>query len=307
MQGTPHPVNPDRGSPGLGHLADAAPPLPSTIVRARRLMDRTDGVSPEQVLDAVRHDPVVVSRILRVANAAHYGTQRTVHGIGRAIQLLGPMTVLGIVTGMHIVSSPSPAAAPSGYCFLRLVRHSVATGYLVEALNAHLPAPFPPDMAYTAGLLHDLGRILLASHDPEGARSVYADPGTVATGSAEELLALEQVAFGFDHTEAGEYVARRLDFPELLVSAIRNHHRPEGGSPNREAVRLARLVGLADAAASSLGYPARDERPADTFDGHAAWTALGFADAAAALAATRARAASMSGVVDGGLGIRSDT
>ncbi len=279
--------------PGLGRLAITASPLPSTILAARALIEDADSATAGSVLRLVRHDPVAVAGTLRVANAAHYGTQRTILGIERAVELLGPLTVLGIVTGMHLASSASPAASPSGACFLRLARHSVSTAYLAEVLNGFLATPWGSDTAYTAGLLHDLGRILIASQEPAAARSVYDDTTSVAADSEDELIELEQIAFGYDHTEAGEFAARRLNFPDLLVSAIRHHHRPDGAGPDPQAIRLARLVGLADAAASTLGWPARNERPGLTLDLHAAWSALAFTDLDAARTALAQRAESL--------------
>lgn len=283
----------DSNRSGLGHLAVTASPLPSTMLGAQAIIEGMDLSTPERIVAMIRHDPLVVSGILRVANAAHYGTQRTVTGLERATDVLGPGTVLGIITGMHLVSPPSPALDSSGHCYMRLIRHSVATGYLADALNRFLRKPFPSDTAYTAGLLHDVGRILIASNDPERARSIYGDGSAITAESNEQLLAVEQVAFGFDHTEAGEFAARRLNFPDLLSSAIRNHHRPEGAGPDGAAVRLAHLVGLADMAAGAFGWPSRFAVSNRDLDEHGAWTALRFIDPAGAREAVLRSATSL--------------
>ena len=81
-----------------------------------------------------------------------------------------------------------------------MIGHSVATAYLAATLNDCLARAWTSDTVYTAGLLHDLGRILIASHEPGGAGSVYGSAPSVTTESEEQLIDLEQMAFGYDHT-----------------------------------------------------------------------------------------------------------
>jgi len=290
------------GTAGLGRLAElTAPPLPATVLGAHELVESADEATGDKVLELVRHDPVAVAGILRVANSAHYGSQRTVLGVERAVDLLGPLTVLGIVAGMQFVAGPATAGTSQDSGLERLVRHSVATAYLAVALNVRLAKAWAPDTAYTAGLLHDLGRILIANHEPNGAGSVYGSSPSVTTETEEQLIDLEQMAFGFDHTEAGGFVARSMAFPELLAGAIRNHHRPESAGPDSEAIRLACLVGLADTAASCLGWPSREDRPRSVLDAHAGWNELDFIDVREARAALSSRADAMRGRVPGAL------
>lgn len=262
----------DPGKAGLPRLAVTVPPLPSTLRSARSLMDAVGTVTATDTRSTIDHDPVVVAQVLRVANAAHYGSQRTVDGIGRATDLLGPVTVLGIVSGMNLASGAGTVPDPAMPCFMRLIRHSIAVAGLTGVVHRHLSrVDLTEDAYYTAGLVHDLGRILMVHRDPERAVAVFERPAVLRAGDPEDLLHLEQVAFGHDHTEAGAYVARTLDFPDRLVHAIRHHHDPGPFGP--DAV-LTAAVSAADVAASALGFPFSTERSWGQCADHPAWRHL---------------------------------
>ena len=83
-------------------------------------------------------------------------------------------------------------------------------------------------------------------------------------GATEDETEIEQLLFGYDHTEAGEYVARKLNFPDQLVDVIRLHHEPKTSTGSPETDRLVRAVSAADAAARAMGFAFT--RPMDADD-----------------------------------------
>jgi putative nucleotidyltransferase with HDIG domain len=235
------------------------PPMPRTLTEALAMMEHSDRMDLTEVTEMVQRDPVVVARLLNIVNSAYYGLRHQVTSVDRAVVMLGPIAVAGIIVGMQMMKLRELIEGPAGQCFNRLIRHSVATAFLTR----HLVDGSPRERrqrstrvgpAFTAGLLHDFGKIILVYNFPGKAVSLYDErslAGQVHIGSDVDA---EQLVFGYDHTEAGEYVARKLNFPELLVDVVRHHHEVDLSACRPETDRMVRAVSAASAAASALGY-----------------------------------------------------
>ncbi len=235
------------------------PPLPQTLTEALDLMQRPDQLEMGRVIDMVQRDPVVVARLLNIVNSAYYGLRHQITSADRAVVMLGPVAVAGIVVGMQMLKLRELMDGPAGDCFNRLIHHSIATAFLTR----HLVDGAPRERAsrtrrigpsYTGGLLHDFGKIILVYNFPQKAVSLYEEQALQAHVATEDETEIEQLLFGYDHTEAGEYVARKLNFPDQLVDVIRLHHEPKTSTGSPETDRLVRAVSAADAAARAMGF-----------------------------------------------------
>jgi putative nucleotidyltransferase with HDIG domain len=125
----------------------------------------------------------------------------------------------------------------------RFWRHALASALAAQAL-ARRRAP-DQDVAFTAALLHDIGRLVLVAYHAEGLAAVRA----AATVDDADTLPFERALLGVDHAEVGAMVARHWRFPPEVVQAIAAHHGPPGGDG---PVGLADLVHVADAIAHAL-------------------------------------------------------
>lgn len=240
------------------------PPMPRTLTEALAMMEHSERMDLNEVTEMVQRDPVVVARLLNIVNSAYYGLRHQVTSVDRAVVMLGPIAVAGIIVGMQMMKLRELMEGPAGACFNRLIRHSVATAFLTRHLVDGSPrerrqrsARVGP--AFTAGLLHDFGKIILVYNFPGKAVSLYDErslSGQVHIGSDMDA---EQLVFGYDHTEAGEYVARKLSFPELLVDVVRHHHETDLAVCRPETERLLKAVSAASAASSALGYAFTEE------------------------------------------------
>lgn len=246
----------------LGSLELRCPPLPQTLREALDLIDRPEKMEVGPVTEMVQRDPVVVARLLHMVNSAYYGLRHTISSADRAVVMLGPVAVAGIVVGMHMLKLRSVLEGPANACFHRLIHHSIATAFLTR----HLLEGTPRDQGsrrpsarigvpFTSGLLHDFGKIILIYNFPENALNLYDSRALSAQVNGDERE-LEQLLFGCDHTEAGEFAARKLNFPDILVNIIRHHHRPLGETGDPDADRLIRATAAANEAAKAMGYPA---------------------------------------------------
>lgn len=241
----------------LGSLELRCPPLPHTLVEALNLVDNPAQINTKTVTSLLERDPLVIARLLQTVNSAYYGLPRTISSPERAVVMLGPVAVVGIIVGMSMLRLRSVLEGPASDCFSRLILHSIATAYLADSLTKdQSPCVTPPagrtrtGSGYTAGLLHDFGKIILVYNFPDKAVALY-DEGSLSV-RAESACEMESLLFGSDHTEAGAFAARKLRFPDPLAHVARHHHAPEQADP--EAAPLVRAVAVANLAAGAMGY-----------------------------------------------------
>lgn len=240
----------------LSKLELRCPPLPQTLMEAMDLIDQPEKLEVGPVTEMVQRDPIVVARLLQIVNSAYYGLRHAISSADRAVVMLGPVAVAGIVVGMNMLKLRSMLDGPAAQCFLRLIRHSVATAFLARHL---LDQDAPRSMArigvgFTSGLLHDFGKIILVYNFPEEAVKFYDMQALDQQVTDEDERHLEQLLFGCDHTEAGEYVARKLSFPDTLTDVIRLHHEPDRPTDQTETDRVVRAVAVANLATKAMGY-----------------------------------------------------
>jgi putative nucleotidyltransferase with HDIG domain len=221
--------------------------LPATSMRLLELLDDPD-VSVPAVTGVIEKDPSLTANLLKLSNSAFYGMRRQVGTVREALLHLGSRTVLTIAfaTSMgEVMRGPM-----SGYRLprRRLWSHALATGVAA----AHLCDPAAPgagrDRAFTAGLVHDIGKLLLDK--PLQEKLEQLPPG--ATAGA--LLATERTLLGYDHAQAGAALAECWSFPPDLVEAVGRHHEPPADAP-----ALVRIVAAANLLAAGLGEHAGAE------------------------------------------------
>ncbi len=233
------------------------------------MMEHLEDVDAREVTRMVERDPVIVARLLKTVNSAYYGLQRTVTSPERAVVLLGPVTVVGLVAGMSMLRlRPLVTQATAGVAGA-VLRHSLATAYLtrflVEEVPEHrAPRAFPAlvrnGTAFTAGLLHDFGKLILVYNFPGEAAALYGDRALDGLVAADDGCEHERLVFGCNHTEAGVVAALASTFPELLTDVVRLHHTPEalqGVGVAPATACLLRATVAASHAAELLGYGVR--------------------------------------------------
>lgn len=204
--------------------------VPQVALKVQQLVtDPTSTIG--EVVDALRLDPAMATNLLRLANSAYYGRGRKISTVQRAVQLLGMRGTRDLVFALMVAAG---TAAPGDLLRARLWGHALRTGFVARQLAMGVPA-VKEDEAFIAGLLHDLGVMLLYDVGPPGYDEVLRRAGTTLTG----LDNLERHLYGFDHAEVAERCLRRWNFPPSLCLAAQMHH-------NVQATLLAGVVQLAD-------------------------------------------------------------
>lgn len=243
------------------------PPMPQTLVEALELMDKPEQMEVGPVTEMVQRDPVVVARLLHTVNSAYYGLRHTVGSAERAVVMLGPVAVAGIVLGMHMLKLRSILEGPAKDTFLNIIRHSIATAFLTRHLMEGQPrgkaAPVAKKRArigtsFTSGLLHDFGKIILVYNYSQEAAALYEEGIVQQKIETTDDREMERLLFGCDHTEAGEFAARKFNFPDILIDVIRLHHEPYQDTGDPDTNRLIRTIALANLATKAMGYDISD-------------------------------------------------
>lgn len=221
----------------LASLIAQLPPFSAVTTRLITLVS-TPEVSFDQVANLVRTDAAITARILRLANSPLYGRLQ-VNSVLRAISLLGQdrLSALIMTIGMQQLVSRKPAGEYQRFCW----RHSLATACAAELFAPHFGVK--PDIAYTGGLLHNIGCLALAR------TGRYEDLLRSVNDIDQQLLA-ECEVFGFDHGTLGAGLARHWGLPSQLLPFISSHHSAESA----QADPSVRLMQLADSVAHRIGF-----------------------------------------------------
>ncbi|MBI5628753.1 MAG: HDOD domain-containing protein [Candidatus Rokubacteria bacterium] len=212
------------------------PPLPHTMMRVWQVIDNPASNSTT-LAEAICADPSLVATLLKLANSASYGRSRGIQTIPEAITLLGFNVIKKMCMGTIVqVGLMSQGGASRVFDSVLFWRHCVGTGLAAEAI-AEIQGLKIGDLAFSHGLLHDLGVLALDRCLPPDAAEHFAEE--IAAG--RRLMDVEFEAIGTTHPELGAELAAEWNFPTSLQDVILHHAEPRL-EPGRE---LEVLVGLA--------------------------------------------------------------
>jgi putative nucleotidyltransferase with HDIG domain len=203
----------------------------------RELLD-AEQCFTSQVADVIRRDPSMTTRLLRMVNSVYYGLTNPVTSIEEAVFYLGVRQIRRLAVVTPVIEDLQKLAGRSRFPWRDFWRHCIATAIMTrEALGEVQSSSNEGD--YVAGLLHDVGKIVMASAFPEYFEQVYLR----VQEDKEALLSIEADILGMDHGELGALylVAHKLG-PEV-IHAVRFHHHP---SQATEDTRVVAAVHLAD-------------------------------------------------------------
>ncbi|MEJ5357946.1 MAG: HDOD domain-containing protein [Desulfobacterales bacterium] len=217
----------------------SVPAMPATAARLLPLLS-DPAADARRVEEVLRHDPGLTADLLKIANSAYFGLPARVGSVRQAVLLLGWKRLLQLVMTLSmsgLMRQPLP-----GYDLPRgaLWRHSVAVSVAAERLIALLKIP-DGDAVFTAALLHDVGKIVLAQFVREELGRIEA-----LVGKGLSFDVAETVVLGVNHAEIGGKVLEAWALPPGLVEAVRLHHDPERCArdcPVSDLVHVANAIG----------------------------------------------------------------
>lgn len=232
--------------PGVDEIAAAVadvPALPASVTAVMHACDDVD-VSVQEVARLVLDDQGLTANVLRLANSAAYGHRRRVATVSDAVAIMGTSAVKSLAISSHtamLLDRELP-----GYAMRRgdLWRHSLAVAFVARALQSS-GGPRAAEEAFVAGLLHDVGKLVLSRVLADDFDRITA----IAHAGRTPLHDCERAHIGFDHAELGASIAAGWGLPDRLVEAIGLHHHPDRADV---APALAYRVAIADAVCNGL-------------------------------------------------------
>lgn len=192
----------------------------------------------------IKHDQALTARVLKLVNSAYYGFPRHISTVGQGIVILGYKTLKELVLSISIADLFRMKGQAKVFDRAALWQHAVATAVGAKILARRAGVPFEED-AFIAGLLHDIGVLLL-----DLCLAEFDEIIALTTTGGLPLIRAEEKVLGFNHTLVGKLLGERWNFPPFLVEVLRYHHRPV---PTRNHWVAAALVFLADNLAQEAG------------------------------------------------------
>ncbi|UGQ45600.1 HDOD domain-containing protein [Massilia endophytica] len=254
-------MNPQLSYDDVVRTLEDLPSLPAVVMELLNSIDQDD-VDISVLARKVSHDTALTAKTLRLANSSVYGLQVKVTTIQQAITYLGFQSTRNLITAAAVTGCFAESACP-GFDHKAFWRHSIASACCAKVLARHMR--FNQDYAFTAALLHDIGRLVLAACFPQQ----YAEVLALRSSRDCQLLEAEREVLGVDHVEAGLALAEHWNFSDTMRLAIGGHHAPEAPG----AGFLATIIHVADAMVHALDLAQQPDDLAPPLS-NVAWQAL---------------------------------
>jgi putative nucleotidyltransferase with HDIG domain len=214
--------------------------------------------------DAIQKDPDLTARLLRLANSPFFGFANRLSTVAEAVSLLGIQQIQDMIVASSVLEQFK--GVPDKYVNKdSFWRHSLAVGIAARlvAMERRLPKP---DKFFVAGLLHDVGRLVLLSQAAEWAQAVF----DLYQRERIQLRDAERQVLGYDHQQIAAELLQSWSYPSVLVQAVAFHH-----SPTQSMAKLdAAVVHIADHLVIAMGIGSSGEQFITPLD-EKAWNAVG--------------------------------
>ncbi len=229
--------------------------LPEVCIQVQALADSAH-TTADDIADVVSKDTALTTRLLKLVNSAYFSLPRKIDTVSRAVNMIG-MRELRNLTLAASAAEVFSSIPPDLIDMAGFWQHSVFTGLLARNLAQGCNV-LHSERLFTAGLLHDVGRLLMLMKVPEETARAEAR----RLQSKRDICELEEDMIGFSHAEVGEALLRHWNMPDNLCASIRYHHDPSSaGNAHLEAaiVHIAdRITHCAQESKDPLGSPFYD-------------------------------------------------
>jgi putative nucleotidyltransferase with HDIG domain len=194
------------------------PTLPAVAMEVNKML-LDDDITINKLSHTIEKDQAMVSKILKLVNSAFFGLRGRISTISHAIVVLGFNTIRNAVVTISIINAFSVKESLDGFDIADFWKHSVAVAvtskYLAEKAGIR-----PADNCFVAGLLHDMGKIVMLQHFKDLFQKVWL----AVHGNGLSFYEAEKSQIQIDHAWIGGYLAQKWQLPMPLIDAIRYHH-----------------------------------------------------------------------------------
>jgi HD-like signal output (HDOD) protein len=261
-------------------------PGPQTVQdRVRKLVERVQGLptlpsmlnninqmilnprtSAKEVSQVISSDPALTAKVLRVVNSSFYGFPNRITTVTHAIVILGFNTVKSIVLSSTIFDVFRRTVKPGDFDRTEFWKHSIGCGSAAKVLAQRLGYPMPEEL-FIAGLLHDVGKIVLDQFLPDKFAEIV---GLVRKNDCL-IYEAEQQVLGATHADVGAWLFEKWNLSRGLVETTRFHHNPSLASENP---RFAEIVHVADILVRAIRFGSGGDAKIPALS-EPAWNSLG--------------------------------
>lgn len=219
------------------------PSLPDTTVKVLKMTD-DPSASARSISNAISVDVALTSKVLKIANSAYYGMPRSVATINEAVLILGMQALRNLALAASTYDMLRRELSGYNLAVGELWNHSISCAVAAQIIASRKRLGRPEE-AFVAGLLHDVGKVVLNVHVSSQFQAIMA----ISELDAIPFYDAEKLILGFDHAEVGSKVAEHWNLPSSLCDAIAGHHHPlseEKVSWLTAAVYAANIISQAD-------------------------------------------------------------
>jgi len=221
----------------IENIIDKLKPIPQVALKIMRMVE-DENIGIDSLSDEIRRDQVISARTLSLCNSAMFGSHKKIESIDHALVYLGLNLFIKLIISASLNHFYGQSEKGYSLCKGGLFHHAVGSAMIAEAIADHTRL-VRPAVAYTAGLLHDIGKVVLDQYVSSGYPLFYRQ----FNEQRSQFIEAERKILKTDHTEIGGQLAGIWDLPASLDAVIRHHHCPEADT---EFTDLTHIVYLAD-------------------------------------------------------------
>lgn len=214
-------------------------PIPQIALKVIRMIHSKE-ITMTTIANEIRQDQVLAAKVLQLSNSAYINPGKVIESIDRALVLLGEKRILLLT--LSVFTEMFYQQSDNGYSLIKggLYKHSTEVAFLSEKLSL-FTGKAEPDQAFTAGLLHDIGKTVL---DQVMAVDYPLFYRKMIGHELGDLIGIEKEVFGYDHNEIGMRLSEKWSLPDVLKEVIAYHHQPDNAVKNPETVQIVFLANI---------------------------------------------------------------
>ena len=191
-----------------------------------------------QIAEIIRRDPSLTSRLLRLVNSVYYGLSTPVNSIEEAVFYLGVRQIRQLAMVTPVIEDFQRLTRQCDFPWREFWQHCIGTAILTREVTSSISAQ-SEDADYVAGLVHDVGKIVMAWTFPDHFTEIHRQ----ADGK-RELVEVESEILGIDHAELGALYLERHHLPELMINSARYHHQPAKATQFPQTIAAVQIADL---------------------------------------------------------------
>jgi putative nucleotidyltransferase with HDIG domain len=191
------------------------------------------------IAEIIRRDPSLTSRLLRLVNSVYYGLSTPVNSIEEAVFYLGVRQIRQLAMVTPVIEDFQRLARQCDFPWREFWQHCIGVAILTREVTTSINVQ-TDDSDYVAGLVHDVGKIVMAWTFPDH----FAEIHRQAAAGARDLVEIETEILGIDHCELGALYLERHHLPELMVNSARHHHHPEQAKQFPQVIAAVQIADL---------------------------------------------------------------